>query len=458
MADSNNGIQNQIWLIGASVRALAKSARRCHFDVLGSDLFADLDTMESCHCLRMEHHPDSALSHRHGRPGIPIAVTGGIENYPDLLQNLESTNPLWCTPPAVLRNLKSPTYLRETLTSAGIATPELQHQIPTDSDPGHWISKPTRSAGGLGIRQARPGESTGSDRYLQRRIEGLPCSVAFLIHQRGCEFLGMTRQLIGTHPLGGPFSYGGSSGPIRPSPECLEQLANLGHYLWREGARGLVGCDIIMTSSASDASAHPHLRSAATPEKFQLIEVNPRYTQSMELIELATNRSLFELHASVFTSSPLLPDGGPGDSPDPEQPRAFEFGMNIAQQFSASTSSPGVSLESLQATDASTSGCGPTSHLGKLIVYASESVSISRDIRTTADRDAPPQSGVESCWLADIPVPGQTIPPGDPICSLLWNCRSHSRQLPLIQDRLTQLSTTLGTTVTLPSAVSETFS
>jgi predicted ATP-grasp superfamily ATP-dependent carboligase len=71
-----------------------------------------------------------------------------------------------------------------------------------------------------------------------------------------------------------------------PIPPVLIQ--NLGTFLWSEGLRGLVGVD----GRIDDRG------------QFFLLEINPRYTASMELGEMSRGISFAKLHADCFEKSP----------------------------------------------------------------------------------------------------------------------------------------------------------
>jgi predicted ATP-grasp superfamily ATP-dependent carboligase len=102
--------------------------------------------------------------------------------------------------------------------------------------------------------------------------------------------LGVTRQLVGDPAFGARgFRYCGSLLASRSEPlfgrqaELLERAATLAGAVTRAfGLRGVNGIDFI----ARDGVPYP-------------IEVNPRYSASMELVERATRASVFELHVEA---------------------------------------------------------------------------------------------------------------------------------------------------------------
>jgi predicted ATP-grasp superfamily ATP-dependent carboligase len=126
--------------------------------------------------------------------------------------------------------------------------------------------------------------------YLQRRITGVPGSVIFAADGRRAVALGLTRQLVGDPAFGGwGFRYCGSLLASRSEPlfarqaELLERATALAAAVTGAfGLRGLNGLDFIARAGVP----YP-------------IEVNPRYSASMELLERATRASLFTIHVDA---------------------------------------------------------------------------------------------------------------------------------------------------------------
>jgi predicted ATP-grasp superfamily ATP-dependent carboligase len=130
--------------------------------------------------------------------------------------------------------------------------------------------------------------------YLQERIDGTPVSALFLGCDGRAELLGTTGQLVGTswlHAEG--FQYAGNIGPLALTPATCDAWQALGAALAQHfDLRGLFGVDAILR----DGAPWP-------------VEVNPRYTASVEVLEAALTTSLFLLHRAVcerqFNRTPL---------------------------------------------------------------------------------------------------------------------------------------------------------
>jgi predicted ATP-grasp superfamily ATP-dependent carboligase len=96
----------------------------------------------------------------------------------------------------------------------------------------------------------------------------------------------MTRQLVGEPWLHArTFAYCGSVGPLHVESGMAARFERLGSSLASTfGLRGLFGVDCLLDG-----------------DTLWLIEVNPRYTASVEILEYALNFSALSLHRDVFT-------------------------------------------------------------------------------------------------------------------------------------------------------------
>jgi predicted ATP-grasp superfamily ATP-dependent carboligase len=134
------------------------------------------------------------------------------------------------------------------------------------------------------VRGAADGEERPRGHYLQRFLPGPVGSAAFLADGERALLLGVTEQIPGWRDLGGSgFRYGGNiAGPpdaLLPPGAIATLGAAAGRIVRRFGLRGLNGLDYVVA--------------AGVP---RLIEVNPRYTASMELLEEISGRDFFDLH------------------------------------------------------------------------------------------------------------------------------------------------------------------
>jgi predicted ATP-grasp superfamily ATP-dependent carboligase len=289
-------------------------------------------------------------------PG-PWMYTGGLENRPGLVNRLARGRPLWGNPAEVLKRARSPFFVAELLDRESLPCPRVRRCLDGRADSGRWLIKPLAGTGGVGVGIWNPkAGAVLSPRaiYYQEHIDGQSCAALYLGNGQQAILLGITRQLVGESWLwAGPFCYCGSIGPLKLAPASLTAFERLGAVLARGcGLRGLFGVDCILR----EGLPWP-------------VEVNPRYTAAVEVLEYATRLPAFFLHGSVFDSA-------------------------IAMQTPAPPSSPAC--------------------VGKAILFARGALTFPADgpwqVALTQQRplDAMPA-------FADIPHPGEPIGPGQPI-------------------------------------------
>src|SRR5262249_1740206 len=144
--------------------------------------------------------------------------------------------------------------------------------------------KRVRGAGGQGIRIWRAGDDVTPKEYVQEFIEGDPVAAVYIADGTTARLLGVTWHLTDN------FRYRGSIGPMATSNDLAAMLTALGNALASGGLRGLFGVDGVLSA---DGWFYP-------------VEINPRYTASMEVLELATGCHLLEAHRLAFTNPPAL--------------------------------------------------------------------------------------------------------------------------------------------------------
>jgi predicted ATP-grasp superfamily ATP-dependent carboligase len=278
-------------ILGASARAAAFSALRAGLRPWCADLFADRDLQARCPVMRLPgRYPESFAGPIDAELPGPWMYTGGLENWPDLVRRLARRRPLWGNAEEPLRLARDPLFVHRVLHDAGLKAPAVHRQAAALPPVFRWLRKPCRSAGGSGIRFWTPGEAGTRDRgpgYFQEFIEGEPCAALYVGDGRQAWLLGLTRQLVGVPWLhAGPFNYCGSLGPLEVTdPLPRESLVRTGGVLAeRCGLRGLFGVDGILREGV-----------------FWPVEVNPRYTASVEVLEHATGMKALAWHELVFT-------------------------------------------------------------------------------------------------------------------------------------------------------------
>jgi predicted ATP-grasp superfamily ATP-dependent carboligase len=140
----------------------------------------------------------------------------------------------------------------------------------------------------------RPGRRVPRDVYFQERIAGVPGSIVFAADGRRAVPLGLSRLLAGEPAFGAAgFQYCGSILVGRGDAVfaddvrlCARAIALADTITRAFGLVGVNGIDFI----ARRGTPYP-------------IEVNPRYTAAMELVERAYGLSIFDIHARACAGS-----------------------------------------------------------------------------------------------------------------------------------------------------------
>ena len=332
----------RILIAGLTTRALAESAVRAGETVVTVDYFGDLDQAQRCetHSLRargLGYSAAALLEVARGLAYDAIVYCGGLENHPGVVAQLARDRVLLGNTPDTLRRVRDPRGLFGLLATRGFAVPDTRG--PGDPLPaaGRWLLKPMRGGGGQGVRPWG-GQAPSGGQMIQELIDGMSGSASFVADGQRSVVLGWTEQRCA--PRG--FRYAGNIMPLVGGAAALAEVGAIADVLTREyGLRGLNGLDFVLR--------------AGRPV---VLEVNPRYSASMELLERAAAVSVWELHMAACRGT--LPDRL-------ETP-------------------PGV--------------------WGKQVVYASRTVA-TPDTTAWLDQD-----------VRDVPHPGEIIRAGHPICTV----------------------------------------
>lgn len=357
-------------LMGYSARSMAMSALKGGYRVQTLDYFGDWDQKSIAPNLSLKR--DLALPYS-GANLVKaserlrfdaISYSSDLENQPETVAALARGSRVIGNQPGTLARVKDWALLHSCCRQFSLPFPAT---LPAGkahlARPGAgWLAKPAKGGGGKGIRVWR-GESLGSNYILQARLSGQSASAAFVADGRRAHLLGLTEQLIGLAQFNAkPFQWCGNIFPLYLGAEQIKtvvsQVKRITKLLTRYfGLRGCCGLDFILLDS-------PDKGLTVWP-----LEVNPRFTGAMELLDLAGG-SVFDKHLKACLG-PL-----PRDSYEPSAEGQF---------------------------------------LGKGIVYAPY------DLRFDDT----------SNWLAqqrrDIPHPGESIGRGSPICSVLAKGRTREQ-------------------------------
>lgn len=352
----------RILVLGVSTRAMTAAAVRGGHDVVAVDFFADRDQVLQAETYALGRDLGLPLTAKGmgeaaRRVAADAVVYGAnLENHPEVVERLMVECEVLGNPPEVLREVRDWALLRRACEESGIAHPvTLLPGEEAGAVTGRWLRKRVRSGGGHGVR-SWDGSRLDADHVLQSEVDGLPASVAFAADGRDCRILGVSEQLIGHAALGSSgFGWCGNIHPLdlsaAESDTVIAEIRHAARAITRYfGLRGVNGMDVVVGRDRSGI-VRPHV-----------IEVNPRFSGSMELLEDACGANVFSAH--VHACAGKLPDE---DALQPIVPGFF----------------------------------------GKAIVYARRRV-------TTPDTDAWLDRGVR-----DVPRSRQAIAEGHPICTVV---------------------------------------
>jgi predicted ATP-grasp superfamily ATP-dependent carboligase len=294
-------------ITGVSTRAIAESAVKSGHPVFTIDYFGDRDQkqiVENFSLLREFNLPFRAenLIEVCSRFDFDSFVyISNFENFPQLIEKLAARAEILGNTPDTIRKIRDWKELRYFMTENSIPFPEtlLPGEEERVADKGGWLLKPTKSGGGSRIK-AWEGETLSNNQVIQRYVEGIPASACFAADGYKCILIGLSAQLIGIDELGATgFTWCGN---ILPLPldekerhyitDQMEKTASLltAHFK----LKGVCGIDFIISGDRGGR---------LTP---YIVEINPRYTASMELVENLYGLNIYSIHINSLQGN--LPD------------------------------------------------------------------------------------------------------------------------------------------------------
>lgn len=371
----------RVLLAGVSTRGFAESAARAGYEVVAVDGFGDLD-LQACatevHVVRVDGRFSARAAAAAAQDVSCEAVTyeASFENHPGAVRALAANRVLWGNPPAVLARARDPRRLARVVGAAGLPGPRVRFTRPGPGARRGWLVKPLRSGGGDGVAVWRRGAPVPRGSYLQERIAGVTGSIVFAADGRRAVPLGLSRILAGETAFGADrFRYCGSilgsagDPQFRADERLLDRATLLAQSVTR--AFGLVGVNGV------DFVARGGLPYA--------IELNPRYTAAMELVERAYGLSLFDLHVRACRGA-------------------------------------------LPAFDLAGARRGTPQAVGKAIVYARRPTALGDTRSWLLDPD-----------VRDISPPGTRFAPREPICTVFARGRDAAACFAALRRRATRL-------------------
>lgn len=292
-----------ILLVGYTMRMLAELASRAGYNIIALDYFGDSDLRAiapSVSLLRdfagAAYDPVALVNAARTLVAPAIAYGASFENHPALVAQLAEGRQLLGNSPETLTQVRDPFQLAEALKAGGFAFPRTHRERP-DSIALHpdarWLWKPLRSGGGHGVREMSASDISPQDQQdpsglWQEKLEGLVCSATFVADGQRAVLLGLTEQLVGLEIFGAlAFRWCGNVMPPRVraaeiSTMLTEAAAIATHLTQRFKLRGVNGIDFIWQAG-----------------RVWTIEVNPRPSAALELIDRAYDLRVFDAHVKA---------------------------------------------------------------------------------------------------------------------------------------------------------------
>lgn len=334
---------SQIVLLGSSVRALAQSCHQLRCSQLTGkaarpslwaiDQFADQDCVAIADRVSQLDLCEVSIdlfgnSEQTVSAELLFLPGGGTENYAELAQQIAASHH-WCGIVGhELTSLRDPTILFDIASRLGLQTPptythKTHHNRQSFVHPpadllknAEWLWKSSDKGGGLGVSRLHTQpewdyffSQTGSD-YLQQVIPGAPYGATIIISANGkSEFVGACRLLtasdqvenleisqsstshiqhVHTSPRSRPdfpYLFAGALGPCFIPADVQRKLLRLAEACFHEfGIKGWFQIDFILDAN----------------QQAWILEVNPRWSATMEIYERALGMSLTAKHIQAW--------------------------------------------------------------------------------------------------------------------------------------------------------------
>ncbi len=264
-------------IVGFSARSAVESANKAGISgLIAVDFFGDWDLRRLTSRVEVVSSLKDLENKLLDYSGEKIIYTSVLENQPSILKRVEER--VLGNGFSVIKMLRPGEEWWKLAGRLGIRIPRVSIKPPST---GRWLVKPYKSGGGRRIALWKRGASLKRGYYFQEFIEG--DSISFLFVANGREFtsIGITKQLIGLWILGADgFKWCGNVYPYHVDEAYKDKIEDwVGRLVESTGFKGAGGVDIVVGEDG------PYF-----------IEINPRYTASMELVEKSTGASIIMAH------------------------------------------------------------------------------------------------------------------------------------------------------------------
>jgi len=301
----------RLLIAGASTRAAAESAARAGVEVTALDAYADIDQHPSVRALQIPRasgvrtSADALAEAAAGIDADAVVYLSPFENHPHALTALVRGRRLLGNSVDVLRRVRDPLVVQRELQRRGFDVPRVTvSRSRRDGDPASvasaaadaarsWLLKPLASGGGHGIRPCDASITVRAGWYVQERIDGWPGSVTFVAAGGRCRVLAVTRQVVGDPAFGASaYRYCGSlMTAADPSDHVNERLSS---------AAGALAAAVTETFDLVGVNGIDFIARHDVPVP---VEINPRWTSSMELVDRLSSTPVMGSHIEACHGS-----------------------------------------------------------------------------------------------------------------------------------------------------------
>ena len=267
----------KLLLCAASARAMAESAKVAGLDSVSLDFFGDVDTKEAGANYSLREFGDSYSTESLYNRALKLDFThiiygAGFENYKELVEGFEKRGIVLGNDSKTLGRVRNWETFFSSLKQAGIKGPETEIVRAGDVTVADGkILKSQKTGGGHRIHTSGDAYDADEEVMLQEVISGTPISTCIVGDGKTCRYLGATEQII----LDG-YQYTGNIAPLDTAKNVEEISVVIGEMFNLVGVNGI---DFIMGADG------PHV-----------LEVNPRLTGAMEVLERAYGVNLIDVH------------------------------------------------------------------------------------------------------------------------------------------------------------------
>jgi len=318
-----------VGVIGFNARPIACSLSRLGAEVVVSDYWGDDDLVTCCKKWVAVLNPQPGERQRThiDRPvhealienflnvadrNVEMVVIGsGFDDHPDVLATLKRNYRVAANSIGVFRRARDRRLLKQLATNAGLRYPttievksprELEHAIASMGFPA--LVRPSNSGGGSRVRLiVSEDQLTALTRRLaidhahpllvQQYVRGRDYSMTIIGTEGQSQAISVQAQLIGIPAAGRDcdFVYCGNYCPVRLEATQSQLTQAMEEIASRLELVGYNGIDFVVDDNG----------------EMWLLEVNPRITGTLELLEVASGVNLMEWHLRALEG--LLPDG-----------------------------------------------------------------------------------------------------------------------------------------------------